>query len=66
MDMQDLTMAKLNRHGAINMSVHQTCDNCDSEFTIKYDPEACEDDPRFCPFCGEMLIEFDTVDDEDE
>jgi hypothetical protein len=48
------------------MGVHQTCDNCESEFTIKYDPEACEDDPRFCPFCGEMLIEFDTVDDEDE
>ena len=66
MVMEDLTMAKRNLHGVTNMGVHQTCDNCESEFTIKYDPEACEDDPRFCPFCGEMLIEFDTVDDEDE
>jgi hypothetical protein len=66
MAMPDLILAKRNLHGVIKMSVHQTCDNCESEFTIKYDRERCEDDPSYCPFCGEMLIEFDTVDDDDE
>lgn len=48
------------------MTVNHSCDECGSEFTIKYDQELCEDDPQYCPFCGEMLIEFESVDDEDE
>ena len=47
-------------------AVHHTCDNCDSDFTIKYDEEQVEDSPAFCPFCGEMLIDFERVEDEDE
>ena len=46
-------------------TVSQTCDNCDSEFTIKYDIDTCDDDPQFCPFCGEMLIEFESVEDDE-
>ena len=47
-------------------SVKHSCDNCDSEFTIKYDEDEVEDNPSFCPFCGEMLIDFERVEDEDE
>lgn len=47
-------------------AVHHTCDNCDSEFTIKYDEDEAADSPHFCPFCGEMLIDFEKVEDEDE
>ena len=46
-------------------SIHHTCDNCDSEFTVKYDEESTDDDPHFCPFCGEMLIDIDEVDDDE-
>ena len=45
--------------------VQHTCDECGSEFAIKYDPDTCDDDPQYCPFCAELLIEFDTVDDDE-
>jgi DNA-directed RNA polymerase subunit RPC12/RpoP len=48
-------------------SLHHTCDNCDSEFTIKYNEESCDDDPIFCPFCSEyILLEGDSSDAEDD
>lgn len=47
-------------------TLHHTCDNCSSEFTIKYDQEQVEDDPHFCSFCGEFMIETDNLQDEDE
>jgi DNA replicative helicase MCM subunit Mcm2 (Cdc46/Mcm family) len=47
-------------------SIHHICDNCGSEFHIKYDSSQCEDDPNFCPFCAEIMIETDFDDDEDE
>lgn len=47
-------------------AMHHTCDNCDSEFTVKYDEEKVEDTPQFCPFCGELLIDFEKIEDEDD
>jgi predicted nucleic acid-binding Zn-ribbon protein len=49
------------------MVLKHTCHNCESEFTIKYDVEKCDDDPQFCPFCGEYIIhEEDELEDDDE
>jgi len=45
-------------------SLSHQCDNCDSKFTIKYDIEKCEDDPHFCPFCSEYILETDETEDE--
>ena len=39
---------------------------CDSTFTIKYDDEIVADAPHFCPFCGEMLIETDEIQRDDD
>jgi DNA-directed RNA polymerase subunit RPC12/RpoP len=47
-------------------NLKHTCDNCDSEFTIKYDEENTETDPIHCPFCGEYLIEVEDFDNEDD
>lgn len=38
------------------VNLHHTCDNCDSEFTIKYNEEKCDDDPIYCPFCSEYIL----------
>ena len=46
-------------------TLHHVCDNCDSQFTIKYDVEKCEDDPHFCTFCSEYILENDTEDEDD-
>ena len=46
-------------------NINHTCENCDSEFTIKYDKELCESDPFFCPFCAEVLF-FDDSEIDDE
>jgi hypothetical protein len=43
-----------------------TCETCDSTFTIKYNENETDADPGFCPFCGEMIIESEFDDDEDE
>lgn len=47
-------------------TIHHICDNCGSDFSIKYDEMQCEDDPHFCSFCGEYMVETDTFEDEDE
>jgi len=48
-------------------TLHHICDECGSEFTLKYDEEQTEDSPHYCPFCGEMLIDTDDInEDEDE
>jgi DNA replicative helicase MCM subunit Mcm2 (Cdc46/Mcm family) len=47
-------------------TIHHICDNCDSDFTVKYDEEYVEDSPQFCPFCGEFLIDFEKIEDEDD
>lgn len=47
-------------------TLHHICDNCGSEFSIKYDEMQCEDDPHFCSFCGEFMVETDEFEDDDE
>jgi DNA replicative helicase MCM subunit Mcm2 (Cdc46/Mcm family) len=47
-------------------SVKHICDNCDSEFVIKYDEEQTDSDPGFCPFCAEMIVDVDNLDEDDE
>ena len=37
-------------------TLNHTCDNCESEFTIKYNEELCDDDPIYCPFCSEYIL----------
>lgn len=45
--------------------LHHTCNNCDSEFTIRYDQENCESDPVYCPFCAEYILIEPDNDSED-
>ena len=47
-------------------TLNHTCDVCDSAFTIKYDENMAEADPAFCPFCGEMIIDYEFDEDEEE
>jgi DNA replicative helicase MCM subunit Mcm2 (Cdc46/Mcm family) len=47
-------------------SLHHVCNECGSEFTIKYDENQCESDPQNCPFCGEYIYDLDVNDDDDE
>ena len=48
-------------------TLHHICDECSSEFTLKYNEEQTESDPIHCPFCGEYIYEdMDNVEDEDE
>lgn len=48
--------------------LHHKCNECDSEFTLLYDENACEDDPSICPFCSSYIIKEDdeSSDDYDE
>lgn len=32
------------------------CEECESVFSLKYDPSITENEPGFCPFCGEKLF----------
>ncbi len=67
MAMPDHIMVKRNHHGVIDMSTkHHVCDNCNSEFKIKYDESQCESDPIYCPFCSEYMIETDDYGDDDD
>ena len=45
--------------------VKHHCSNCDSKFTIHYDELDCEDEPKFCPFCAEYILEEELEQDED-
>ncbi len=47
-------------------SLHHICEECSSEFTIRYDDEQTEDSPHFCPFCGEMMVDVEDFEEEDE
>jgi len=46
--------------------LHHICNECSSEFTLKYDEEQVEDAPHYCTFCGEMMIDFDENYEDDE
>ena len=48
-------------------TLNHTCNDCDSEFTIKYNEELCDDDPIYCPFCSAyLLLENDATQDDDD
>lgn len=42
------------------------CENCDSEFTIKYAKSTVSGEPECCCFCGEEIRDNEEIDDEDE
>jgi hypothetical protein len=48
------------------MNLHHICDNCSSEFTIKYDKDQVEDNPSFCPFCAEMIVDVEDLNEDDD
>jgi hypothetical protein len=58
-------MFGVKHHKELMATLQHYCDNCDSEFSIRYDVEKCADDPHFCPFCSEYIIQ-DTTEDEDD
>lgn len=33
-----------------------SCTNCDVEFELDYDDSVIEEEPTFCPFCGDIEI----------
>lgn len=47
-------------------TLHHLCDECGSEFKIKYDENQCESDPQYCSFCGEYIYDLEKVDEDDE
>ena len=48
-------------------TLNHTCDNCESEFTLKYNEELCDDDPIYCPFCSEyILLDGENIPEEDD
>lgn len=42
------------------------CDSCDNNFAIDYDDSFTEEDPQYCPFCGDAdgLEEETDIDDD--
>jgi hypothetical protein len=36
-----------------------SCEECSSEFQLKYDISKCDDDPIYCPFCSAYILEGD-------
>jgi hypothetical protein len=47
-------------------TLKHTCSQCDSTFSILYDLEHTEDDPHYCPFCAEMIVDIDELDEDDD
>ena len=47
-------------------TLHHICNECSSEFTLKYNEEQTESDPIHCPFCGEYLLEAEEFQDDDD
>jgi PHP family Zn ribbon phosphoesterase len=50
---------------AIQKYTTTSCDNCESVYSVDFNSgEVTEEEPIFCPFCGESIEEED-LDDED-
>ena len=47
-------------------TLRHLCDECNSEFTLKYDEEIVESDPIHCPFCATYLLELEENDDDED
>jgi len=47
--------------------VTTNCPNCESAYSVDFnEDEVTEDEPLFCPFCGDSTENFDVDDDLDE
>ena len=46
-------------------SLKHTCDNCESEFTIRYEEDSVADSPHYCPFCAEMIVDVEEIEDDE-
>ena len=44
------------------MTIHCSCESCNSEFDLRYEEDDVEDSPGYCPFCGEKIF----LDEEEE
>lgn len=42
------------------------CENCDSEYAIRFVKHSVSGDPSHCAFCGESIEEADEGDDDEE
>ena len=42
------------------------CENCGSQCRIIYDTDLVHYAPENCPFCGEVVLDEEAADDEDE
>jgi len=38
-------------------TIHHKCDECGSEFSIKFNENEVEDSPHLCPFCGTYILD---------
>jgi len=47
------------------MIIKHQCSECDSEYTIEFSLEDCEDNPTYCPFCSSYIQE-DEVEQQDD
>jgi hypothetical protein len=47
------------------MMLKHECEHCESKYKIMFTEEDCADNPRYCPFCSEYIIEEETEKDED-
>ncbi len=48
-------------------TLNHVCDSCESEFTLTYNEELCDDDPIYCPFCSEyILLDSENIPEEDD
>jgi hypothetical protein len=43
-----------------------SCDECDTQFYVVFDPDECDTEPTFCPFCAASIMECDYTEDEEE
>lgn len=53
----------------LSSALHHTCDECDSEFVVRFDRDTVEDDPQYCPFCGSYIVldsEYYNPEDEED
>jgi len=48
------------------MTKHITCEFCTSIFRVEYNKEEIEDEPGFCPFCGDKIFLDEEIEFEED
>jgi hypothetical protein len=61
---RDFFEAKRNRSRMAARKEKKSCDHCEAEWVITYDPEAAPDEPSICPFCGAAAADVDKTEEE--